>query len=74
MAFPAFGTQIDCATVTANPQTFFANQGPAKWELSKNKEGLHGVTIVGNDTKDAARGGTIARPGRAAGGHQDGPG
>jgi ABC-type branched-subunit amino acid transport system substrate-binding protein len=60
MAFPAFGTQIDCANVTANPQTFFTNQGPPKWELSKNKGGLHGVTIVGNDTKDAARGGTIA--------------
>ena len=32
MAFPAFGTQIDCATVTENPQTFYANQGPPKWE------------------------------------------
>ena len=60
MAFPAFGTQIDCATVNENPQTFFANQGPPKWELSQHKGGLHGVTIVGNDTKDAARGGTIA--------------
>ena len=30
MAFPAFGTQIDCATVTANPQTFYANQGPTE--------------------------------------------
>ena len=56
---PAYGTAIDCATVTQNPQSFFGNQGPAKWELSKNKGGLHGVTIVGNDTKDAARGGTI---------------
>ena len=60
MAFPAFGTQIDCATVNENPQTFFTNQGPPKWELSQHKGGLHGVTIVGNDTKDAARGGTIA--------------
>src|SRR6476619_5916334 len=59
MAFPAYGTAIDCPTVNQNPQTFFANQGPAKWELSQNKGGLHGVTIVGNDTKDAARGGTI---------------
>jgi hypothetical protein len=58
MAFPAYGTAIDCPTVNQNPQTFYANQGPAKWELSKNK-GLHGVTIVGNDTKDAQRGGTI---------------
>jgi hypothetical protein len=59
MSFPAYGTQIDCATVTQNPQTYFTNQGPGKWELSKNKKGLHGVFIVGNDTKDAARGGTI---------------
>ncbi len=59
MSFPAYGTAIDCSTVTQNPQTFFANRGPAKWELSKNKGGLHGVFIVGNDTKDAARGGTI---------------
>jgi hypothetical protein len=59
MSFPAYGTALDCPTVTQNPQTYFGNQGPAKWELSKNKGGLHGVTIVGNDTKDAARGGTI---------------
>jgi len=59
MSFPAYGTALDCPTVTQNPQTFHGNQGPAKWELSKHKGGLHGVTIVGNDTKDAARGGTI---------------
>jgi hypothetical protein len=59
MAFPAYGTALDCPTVTQNPQTFYGNQGPAKWELSKNKGGLHGVTIIGIDTKDAARGGTI---------------
>src|SRR5829696_4895610 len=53
MAFPAYGTALDCPSVSQNPQTFYANQGPAKWELSKNKGGLHGVTIVGNDTKDA---------------------
>ena len=59
MSFPAYGTALDCPTVTQNPQSFFGNQGPAKWELSKNKGGMHGVFIVGNDTKDAARGGTI---------------
>ena len=59
MAFPAYGTAIKCDTVNANPQSYFANQGPAKWELSQHKGGLHGDTIVGNDTKDAARGGTI---------------
>jgi len=60
MAFPAFGTQIDCATVNSNPQTFNVNQGPPKYEVSKSKDPLHGVTIIGNDTKDAARGGTLA--------------
>jgi len=59
MAFPAYGTAILCDTVTQNPQSFLGNQGPAKWEISKSKNPLHGVTIVGNDTKDAARGGTI---------------
>jgi ABC-type branched-subunit amino acid transport system substrate-binding protein len=60
MAFPAFGTQIDCATVNDNPQTFNVNQGPPKHEISTSKDDLHGVTIIGNDTKDAARGGTLA--------------
>jgi hypothetical protein len=60
MAFPAFGTQIDCATVTDNPQTFNVNKGMATWEVSQSKDQLHGVTIIGNDTKDAARGGTLA--------------
>jgi ABC-type branched-subunit amino acid transport system substrate-binding protein len=59
LSFPAYGIAIDCAAVTQNPQTYYGNQGPAKWELSKHKNDLHGVTIVGNDTKDAARGGTI---------------
>ncbi len=59
MSFPAYGTAIDCPTVNDNPQTFYANQGPAKWEISQSKGALHGLTIVGNDTKDAARGGTI---------------
>jgi hypothetical protein len=59
MAFPAYGTAIKCDTVNANPQSYFGNQGPAKWELSQHKNDLHGVTVVGNDTKDAARGGTI---------------
>src|SRR3954447_5413371 len=59
MSFPAVGSAIDCATVTQNPQTFFGNQGPAKWELSKNKGGLHGTFLASSDTKDANRGGTI---------------
>jgi hypothetical protein len=58
-SFPAFGSAIDCAAVTQNPQSFYGNQGEAKWLLSKNKGGLHGPMIVSNDTKDANRGGTI---------------
>ena len=37
MAFPAFGTQIDCATVNDNPQTFNVNQGPPKHAVSTSK-------------------------------------
>lgn len=59
MSFPAYGTALDCPTVTQNPQTFYGNQGIAKWELSKNKGGLHGPFLIGTDTKDGARGGTI---------------
>jgi ABC-type branched-subunit amino acid transport system substrate-binding protein len=59
MSFPAYGTAIDCSTVTEDPQTFYGNQGAAKWLLSKNKDGLHGVYMVGRDTKDGQRTGTI---------------
>jgi hypothetical protein len=58
-SFPAIGAQLDCATVTQNPQTFSGNKGADKWLLSKNKGGLHGPMIIGNDTNDAARGGTV---------------
>jgi Periplasmic binding protein len=58
-SFPSIGASIDCATVTDNPQTFSGNQGQDKWLLSKNKGGLHGPMVVGDDTKDAQRGGTI---------------
>src|SRR5262249_42406807 len=59
MSFTGIGSAIDCATITQNPQTFYGNQGSAKWSLSQHKGGLHGPMIVGNDTKDAQRGGTI---------------
>ena len=59
ISFPAIGSAIDCATVTQNPQTYYGNQGSAKWLLSKNKNDLHGPMIVSIDTKDANRGGTI---------------
>jgi Periplasmic binding protein len=59
MSFTGIGSSIDCATITQNPQTFYGNQGSAKWSLSQHKGGLHGPMVVGNDTKDAQRGGTI---------------
>jgi Periplasmic binding protein len=58
-SFPAFGSAIDCAAVNANPQTYYGNQGEAKWLLSQHKGGLHGPMLVSNDTKDANRGGVI---------------
>ena len=72
-SFPSIGAAIDCATVTQNPQTFYGNAGPDKWLLSQHKGGLHGPMIVGNDTKDAERGGTIlALASQAAGVKPDG--
>jgi hypothetical protein len=59
MAFPINGVALQCATVTQNPQTYGGIQGPAKWELSQHKEGLHGPFLVSNDTQDANRGGTV---------------
>jgi hypothetical protein len=58
-SFPAIGSAIDCASTTQTPQTYFGNQGAARWLLAKHKGGLHGPMIVASDTKDANRGGTI---------------
>jgi hypothetical protein len=58
-SFPTLGTSTDCATVTQNPQTYYSTQGPAKWQIKNAGEKLHGPMLVGSDTKDAARGGTI---------------
>jgi hypothetical protein len=60
ISFPAIGKNLDCATATQNPQTYYGSQGgEAKWLLSQNKGELHGPMFVSNDTKDAQRGGTI---------------
>lgn len=58
MSFPVFGTQIDCATINENPQTYFGNGGVAKWELEEYGD-LHGPFIVSSDTRDANRGSSI---------------
>jgi hypothetical protein len=59
MAFPGIGGANDCATITQNPQTYYGNKGPDTWLLKQNKGGLKGPMVIGNDSKDAARGGTI---------------
>jgi len=59
MSFATIGNNIDCATVSENPQTYHANKGSAVWELKQSKGGLHGPFLVANDTKDAQRGGTV---------------
>jgi hypothetical protein len=50
--------QLVCSTADQHPQTYWGNQGDAKWLLSQNKNDLHGSYLVGNDTKDALRGAT----------------
>ena len=50
--------QLDCSTKDQRPQTYWGNQGDAKWLLEQNDNDLHGAYVVGNDTKDALRGAT----------------
>jgi hypothetical protein len=50
--------QLDCSTKDQHPQTYWGNQGDAKWLLRQNKNDLHGSFLAGNDTKDALRGAT----------------
>jgi hypothetical protein len=57
-SFPAIGTQLQCDTITQSPQVYNGNQASAKYLLSV-KKGLHGPFVIGSDTKDSARGGTV---------------
>ena len=50
--------QLDCDTKDQHPQTYWGNQGDAKWLLEQHKNDLHGSFLAGNDTKDALRGAT----------------
>ncbi len=47
-----------CSTKDQHPQTYWGNEGDAKWLLQQDKSGLHGPMLVSNDTKDAQRGAT----------------
>ena len=69
MAFPAYGTALDCADRQREPADVLRQPGSGEVGALQAKGGLHGVTIMGNDTKDAARGGTIlgASPHKQAG-------
>ncbi|MFN8025464.1 MAG: ABC transporter substrate-binding protein [Acidimicrobiia bacterium] len=68
MSFPVIGSQIDCATITQNPQTYYGNQGQGKYLLRTHKGGLHGAFVIASDTKDANRGGAVlAKASQAAG-------
>lgn len=60
-SFPAIGTQVQCDTVTDNPQTFNGNQGEGLWlvRTKGRSKRLHGPFLVSSDTKDATRGGTL---------------
>ena len=56
------GAQIQCDTVTDNPQTYNGNQGEGRWLVkTKTPKGskLHGPFVVSSDTKDATRGATV---------------
>lgn len=58
MTFSVLGNQTDCATITQNPQTYYGNQGQSKYLLKKYGK-LSGPMIVGSDTKDAKKGGSV---------------
>jgi ABC-type branched-subunit amino acid transport system substrate-binding protein len=58
VAFPVNPPQLLCATKDQRPQTYQGNQGDAKYFQRKFGK-LHGAFLVGNDTKDAARGGNV---------------
>jgi hypothetical protein len=59
VAFPVSPAQLVCSTKDQNPQTYNGNQFDSKYLLKKNKNGLHGAFLFGNDTKDAQRGGEV---------------
>ena len=52
ISFPITGTAVDCATLDDPEQTYYGNQGEAKWLLSQHKNDLHGPIVIGNDVKN----------------------
>jgi hypothetical protein len=58
VTFPVNPPQLICSTKDQHPQSYYGNQGDAKYLLKQNKNDLHGAMLAGNDTKDALRGAT----------------
>ena len=58
VTFPVNPPQLICSTKDQHPQTYYGNQGDAKYLLKTHKNHLHGALLVSNDTKDAQRGAT----------------
>ena len=58
VTFPVNPPQLVCSTKDQHPQTYYGNQGDAKYLLKTHKHDLHGALLVSNDTKDAQRGAT----------------
>ena len=58
MTFSVLGNQTDCSTITQNPQTYWGSQGEAKYLLKRYGK-LSGPMLVGADTKDAKKGGSV---------------
>jgi ABC-type branched-subunit amino acid transport system substrate-binding protein len=54
VSFPVIPSQIDCATVGKNPQTYRGNQGVFTYLAKKNPK-LNGPFIKTNDSPDAER-------------------
>jgi ABC-type branched-subunit amino acid transport system substrate-binding protein len=54
VSFPVIPSQIDCATVGKNPQTYRGNQGVFRYLAKKNPK-LNGPFIKTNDSPDAER-------------------
>jgi hypothetical protein len=59
ISFPVNPPNVLCDTRSKTPQTYQSNQGAFRYLLTQHKQGLHGATIYGNDTKQGAAGGQV---------------
>jgi hypothetical protein len=68
VTFSANPGQLDCSTLTQNPQTYRDNQGAIKYFLRTRSKSLHGIFVYSNDLKTAANAGIAIARGNEAGG------